>query len=218
MNRVKHCLNKMNELVNKPGEMDIIDLDLLLDYTKVCYAEILERRQSLVSSKFVNESILAYKEDTPKELPDLKPEDSSRPEPTIPQSEIQANKATSPPPKTQANSNTIPKPISEKVKVNLEQPSNQSKPPTPPSQPKAVLVDLRRLIPLNDKFAYVIELFNEGNEEYEDAINKLNLLDTYGATMDWVIANLQNRYNWDVENDLVQKFYEVIKSRFSRKS
>ncbi len=206
MNRVKHCLNKMNELVNKPGKTEIIDLDLLLDYTKIIYAEVLEHRQMLVSNHLAKESVLRYKEDNGRTENNT---DNVSAPPKTPEKQKPAENHKIPKPEN-LSQNTPEELVS--VGINFENPSEKSK------KIDIELTDLRRLIPLNDKFAYVIELFNEDNEKYEDAINHLNSLETYGNTMDWVISNLQNRYNWDVENDLVVKFYEAIKSRFDKKA
>ncbi len=217
MNRVKHCLSKMTELVNNPGKTEIIDLDLLLDYTKIVYAEVLEQRRNLVGNQIVKETVTSYKENKP--LPESviatsKPKESKidlSSELLMPQEEVKPKSPVSQPEHETSDSSSGITPTELKsVGINFENPSDKAK------TASLELIDLRKLIPLNDKFAYVIELFNEGNEEYEDAINHLNTVTTYGNTMEWVIANLQNKYNWDVENDLVVKFYDAIKSRFSK--
>ncbi len=213
MNRVKHCLNKMNELVNHPGSKDVIDLDLLLDYTKIIYAEVLEQRDNMLANKTSRDAVMRYKneetttrqqprETSPPLAPDPTPPPAPEPSPTVEPSKPKPQEKTTAPPKELKT-----------VGINFENPNAQSQ-SIPAPDPS--LYDLRKLISLNDKFAYVIELYNGNNEEYEDAINTLNKIGTYGNSMEWIISNLQNKYNWNVESDLVQKFYEVVKSRFER--
>ena len=47
MQRISNLLQKLTELSGKTGEPEIIDLDLMMDYTKVIYADLLEMRSRI---------------------------------------------------------------------------------------------------------------------------------------------------------------------------
>ncbi|MBS1782051.1 MAG: hypothetical protein JSS78_03200 [Bacteroidetes bacterium] len=53
MERIGVLLNKIKELNNK-GTQSIIDIDLMTDYTKVLYADLLEWRSKMVFSDTIN--------------------------------------------------------------------------------------------------------------------------------------------------------------------
>lgn len=261
MNRVKHCLAKMNELVNSPGKKDTIDLDLLLDYTKIMYAELLEQHRNLLANQMSRDAVIRYKNDEPNSI-GKESEASIEAAPQQPAVEAQTttnNESISDQVYAQTATNSAEQePQNHAIKEDTQEIQDQiytqpqleedhtmeqaekdvhldpnistsrtpsdlesvginfENPRKAPTKAMNQLVDLRKLISLNDKFAYVIELFNGSNEEYEDSINTLNAISTYGNSMEWVITHLQNKYNWNVESALVLKFYDAIKSRFDR--
>ncbi len=203
----------MNEIVNNPNRKDMIDIDLLIDYSKVIYSELTELKLNKLNNHEFSETAKAVKLE--KSKPGAEPSSAkSTPAPEVglskPQNIYQETKEQ----ETEVHSKPRPAPELESIGINFEGPTEFVNIP----KQNAVFEDLRKLIPLNDKFAYVIELFNGENNSYEDAINTLNQQTTYGNSMEWIIANLQNKYNWNVENDLVQNFYETIKNRFIKKS
>ena len=78
MQRIQTLLNKISELSNKQGDTDIIEIDLMLDYTKVLYADLLEwkSKTSFTSSLEipdtapVTESTITNTEQIPSEEPE----------------------------------------------------------------------------------------------------------------------------------------------------
>ncbi len=192
----------MNEIINNPNQNDLIDIDLLIDYSKVIYSELTDLKHNKLNNQEFMETAKEVKQDikaTSKEESRVLPEPKNEETKSLNSESIEVE---------------MPKPDAapelEELGINFEGTKDFENVP----KTGVTYEDLRKLIPLNDKFAYVIELFNGENNSYEDAINSLNLHTTYGNTMEWIIANLQNKYNWNVENDLVQNFYETIKKRF----
>lgn len=49
MERIQSLLNKLQNLASQTGERQIIDIDLMLDYTRVIYADLLEAKSDLMA-------------------------------------------------------------------------------------------------------------------------------------------------------------------------
>ena len=74
--------------------------------------------------------------------------------------------------------------------------------------------DLKTHIGINKKFSFISNLFAGSNENYNDAINTLNnCLD--GDQARSILGDIAEKNNWDVENETVVTFVDLVERRYS---
>lgn len=73
-------------------------------------------------------------------------------------------------------------------------------------QPKLV-------IPLNDKFRFINELFAQNSAEYNIAMEQLNNLRNWSDT-EIYLNSLRSLYAWNENKEIVNYFYMLVKKRF----
>lgn len=79
---------------------------------------------------------------------------------------------------------------------------------------KLPITDISKVIGINDKFQFANELFAGNMQEYSVAVQQLNSLESLEAAMDY-FSNLQMLYAWDLENQTVKRFLELVDRRYS---
>lgn len=75
--------------------------------------------------------------------------------------------------------------------------------------------DIKLAITLNDKLLYVKDLFNGYNLAYSEAIEILNRFNTFDEAMRFLKTNYVLKNNWDSKPATTEKFYELLKRRYS---
>ncbi len=90
-----------------------------------------------------------------------------------------------------------------RLEKSAEESSNQNK-----------ISDLKQGINLNDKLLYIKDLFNGYNLAYSEAIDLANKLPDFKAADDFFQRNYAKQYNWSEKPSTVNKFYELLKSKF----
>jgi hypothetical protein len=75
--------------------------------------------------------------------------------------------------------------------------------------------DIKLAITLNDKLLYVKDLFNGYNLAYSEAIEILNRFNTFDEAMRFLKTNYVTKNNWDSKPATTEKFYELLKRRYS---
>ncbi len=75
--------------------------------------------------------------------------------------------------------------------------------------------DLRKGIGINDRFAFVRELFRGDEAAYERSIKTINNFGIYTEAEYWMSRELKLKLGWDEQNETVQHFYQLVKRRFS---
>ena len=73
--------------------------------------------------------------------------------------------------------------------------------------------DLKSSIDINKKFSFITNLFNGSNEAYNAAINQLNNCSD-GDQARLVLAELLTKNNWEVEDQTVTSFVEIVERRY----
>lgn len=148
MQRVKTLLQKISDLSQKGEALSQIEVDLLLDYTRVIYADLLEYKSRLNFNNHIEKA---------SQLHD---------------------------------------------KTNITEPN--------PKIAAVNSVSIGNKIGINDKYLFIIELFNNNKDEYEECITVLSEFASYTNAFAWLSA----KYTWDDENDTVQSFYSILKSSY----
>lgn len=80
------------------------------------------------------------------------------------------------------------------------------------SQP---LADLKRSIGINERFAFINELFQGDQQLYHQSIERINSLNVYDQAKNIIHQELMGQLNWKEDNPRFQEFDELIKRRFN---
>jgi hypothetical protein len=75
--------------------------------------------------------------------------------------------------------------------------------------------DLRKGIGINDRFAFVKELFRGDDAMYERSIKTINGFNIYSEAEYWIARELKHKLGWDDSNETVNHFYHLVRRRFS---
>ncbi len=73
---------------------------------------------------------------------------------------------------------------------------------------------LKDSIPLHKKFAFINELFDGNSNDFNEAISLIDECSDYHKAIQLVKEKYFRRYNWDLENNEVKDFYELLSQRF----
>jgi hypothetical protein len=207
MQRIRTVLQKLTELAQRNPDRSLIDVDLMLDYTRVIYADLLELRGGMTYKPQLNineptlDELTTSMAATP-EAPAAKPQ-SVTPEPATASAPIPAT-----PP--------IPVPPTQPAKAPLQIPVAQEEPakplaPLPPLPPiTKPAKDIRRFIDLNDKYLFLSELFNNDMRTYEDMMNEISACASKQEAQQLLGAKFQDEANsaYSSFQQVLDRFFE----------
>jgi len=77
------------------------------------------------------------------------------------------------------------------------------------------ITDLKQAINLNDKLLYIKDLFNGYNLAYSEAIDILNRYSSFAEAEDFLRTNYATKNNWETKEPTVEKFYGLLRRRYS---
>lgn len=77
------------------------------------------------------------------------------------------------------------------------------------------LVDLKLSIGINERFAFINELFKGDQQLYHQSIDKLNSMQVYEDAQHLIHHELMQKLNWDENNSRLQEFNKLVKRRFN---
>jgi hypothetical protein len=77
----------------------------------------------------------------------------------------------------------------------------------------AKVVDLKKVIPLHEKFHYTSELFGKNNDHYAQFVEAMNTKQTWKEA-EGLLAQAASMYKWDPENKTALQFIALIQRRF----
>ena len=78
---------------------------------------------------------------------------------------------------------------------------------------KQPISNIKNAIGINEKFAYLKDLFKNNINEYNAALDKLNNFENYEEAEDF-FQELKNKYNWDPESKAFQGLAELLNRRY----
>jgi hypothetical protein len=73
--------------------------------------------------------------------------------------------------------------------------------------------NIKSAIGINEKFAYLKDLFKNNVNEYNDALDKLNNFESYGEAEDY-FQELKSKYSWDPESKSFQGLADLLNRRY----
>lgn len=183
--RIPTLLQKITELARQEDKATVLEIDLMMDYTRVLYADLMEWRNRVA----LTDSLAA---------PAIQQQAPATPPPQITvAAEPIAGSATQPSP--------YQAPVTEKIDPIQTLENN------PPQQRG----DIRTLIGINDKYQYISELFGNNKDAYNEVLDELNSLDDYEEALGWLQAKVVAQYNWEDESMTVQSFYGTLSQFFT---
>ena len=75
---------------------------------------------------------------------------------------------------------------------------------------------LRQSIDINERFKFISELFNNETEVYDNAIKRLDDMESFQDGIQFVSGHLASKYNWNMEKDTEKQFMKLVKRKFGR--
>lgn len=203
MQRIPTILKKVIELAEKGDSNTVIDIDLMLDYTRVVYADLLEwrGRKAFVSTLPVHEAA-EEKHEAPA---------APAPAPQIPMQEKKTEVAAPVAEEKQVISEPTPVITPQAAApVQAVKKENAAKPATPAH-------DIRQSIGINDKYLFMSELFGNNRDEYENAMDKINAFENYRDAENWFYNNISLVNGDDDDNGTLELFRGVLHLFFNTK-
>ena len=183
MQRIKMLLQKINEIANKGDKASLIEIDLMMDYTRVLYADLSEIRSKLVfkaAVPVVATTPTAEKVEEPKQ-------------------EVIAAPVIEQPKDEETKQGTVTSTIVEQPIVTIPEPIvRTSKSP------------IEQLVGINDKYQFISELFNNNTELYETTIKEIGDFDSNQQAIDWLSTNFSwNKEDNTVQSfySIINRYY-----------
>lgn len=217
--RIQQLLLKLQELSNDKRRKSAVDIDLMLDYARVIYADLLELKKN--TPILHTEQLIVHQPEQNVTTPtgNTSDEDLVTETPEAIQQDIE---------KLEKNSNSAiafepPHPnLNEGDSINTPGPIVEEQPEPPASEPVIIPAspvkskyDIRNVIGLNDKYLFLNELFDNHKSDYEDLLDKINAMKNLEAAQQWVKEQALTKSVWDEENAIVQDFLGILKKHFS---
>lgn len=184
--RIPTLLQKISELAAQPERRTAIDVDLMMDYTRVLYADLLEWRSRLPAS--VSSA----------------PPPPPSPPPTPPKEPTLAELAEAMEHQKPATSGAPPIATPKVPPVSPQATSA----PAQASYEK----DIRGMIGINDKYQIMSELFGNDKVAYEQALDFINQARNETVALNWLREQL---WITEEHSDAAQIFFEIV-GRFFR--
>lgn len=190
MQRILTLIDKIKELHERPN-ISAIEIDLMMDYTRVLYADMLEWRNKVSFTQNLNSGTTQKPVSQPLPSEPLPAVLEVHPEKTAPAIELDITSIHYEP-------ETATEP-------QIEQPPSMR----PPAR------DIRKTVGINDKYQFISELFGNNKDAYEQVMSDLNRFDNEEEALTWLHESLYGQYNWDTESPVVQSFYMLLSDFFS---
>lgn len=196
MERVSLLLQKIKDLQSRNA--GILEIDLMLDYTRVLYADLLEWRQKAVFNQAVSPI-----QGKPQEHPGIHPPEHGTEEEITPEEEILPDISASP---------TEPDDASAQYKSFKEENKSpviffETKPP--------VHKDIRKHIGINEKYQFIHELFSDDTGSYEEIIGEINSFESEGEAISWLNKSVFKQFGWKEDSEAVHQFFQIISHFFA---
>lgn len=74
--------------------------------------------------------------------------------------------------------------------------------------------NIRRSLGINQRYMFLRELFGNNSEDFEKALERLEGFDNQASARIYLEERFSVKYEWDMESEEVQEFYEVLERRF----
>lgn len=99
---------------------------------------------------------------------------------------------------------TLNQRFEEPVHSNTVAAINESKP----------ISDLKNNININQKYMFVHDLFEGNEQEYEDALDEVELTGSFDASVQLLVQRYAKKYTWDMNSEEIKELLKVVFKRF----
>jgi len=238
--RIQSILQRLQELYYAKHQKSAIDIDLMLDYTRVMYADLLALKQNIAPSPgnmSPGEDISGSKDGERATIskteslenkgePTIQPvqavvenEITESPEQQVSELILEEERGISfEPPHPVNHADVIDEVLVEEDPV-INEPVENIEITVPVISKEiasaAAARDIRSGIGINDKYLFLNELFNNHKTEYEETLDHINRFSGYEEAHNWLSANAAVNNKWTEEDETVQSFLSVLKKHFS---
>lgn len=211
MQRIRTVLQKLTELAQRNPDRTLIDVDLMLDYTRVIYADLLELRGGMnyKPQLNINEPTLDELSTSMSAAPEVTDIIEEPAPPAPPPAPVVIKEAEQTPVAPTPTPADIPAPVQPNPAMTIEPPKPLAPlPPLPPTAKPAK--DIRRFIDLNEKYLFLSELFNNDLRAYEETMNELSACADKQQAQQLLGAKFQDESNsaYDSFQQLLDRFFE----------
>lgn len=144
--------------------------------------------------------------------PEGPPKPTPREEQTAPAQEVKPT--TTPEPEPTPQPTPVKEPVShtEELRRVLEERTVPSQPAQSSSNSRLTKLN----IGLNDRIAFVKQLFMGSQEDYQRVISQINTMDEYGETIDFIKNVVKPDYDWSSVEETEQRLLDLVANRFNR--
>lgn len=210
-NRIQMLIGKLLERINDNTEKSVLDMDLMLDYTRVIYADLLDWKTKIQNQEAMdklgvqvlagNKSQFEAKEgsgivmEVPIHTATAPVLNASAP--TEKETEIPENTTT-------IASHTT----TEIADVDASDTSNEVA-----TEPQAR--DFRNWIGINDRYLFMNELFDNNKFDYESLFDFINQCQDKKHAEEWLEKEYLQNKKWNREDKTVELFYGLLHQFFS---
>jgi|GEM_PF-1056876 len=208
--RIATLTQKLSALGANISTRGLIDVDLMLDYTRVLYADLTELRQEMTARTQMHiheptldeltEAMLAAEENEAEEENDLLPE---------------------PPPPAQfpTMQQATPQPVVAPLETPAPQPErNAALPPRPLPGMAPKKLKFEDLVGINDRYLFQQELFHNDHVLYHKAIEEINSGNNINDVNEWLERHVPGHRHWDLYSEAGSTFYALLNRFFEQQA
>lgn len=222
--RISIIAQKLSSLGANVTTRGLIDVDLMLDYTRVLYADLLELRQSMTAHQEMHineptldeltEAMMAAEAEEEEVLLEAEPEPKAESQPAQKPEPLRR----SPEPVTQSQTRqefeaAIPHHETHQPIVPAA-PFLQKPHPMPAPVSKKLLFE--DMIGINDRYLFQQELFHNDHVLYHKAIEAINNAGSMEEVNDWLQNQVTGHRNWDLYGEAGSTFYAILNRYFEQ--
>ena len=213
MQRIETLLQKVMEMSARGSKNTVIDIDLMMDYIKVVYGDLLEMRSRAVFTSDMPQKVTEEASPTPPKASSVistitpSPVEEQQPVPEVIHEEPAEEEPVAP--------------ITEETEIiATEQPSPGQEPvwvEVPPVYNFPEKHDIRKVIGINDKYTFISELFGDDKEMYEKTLDEISKMETHEEALEWTKENMLFTDDADGQKETAQLFYDTLSKFFSER-
>lgn len=232
-NRINLLLSKLYERLSDKNGITAIDIDLMLDYTRVIYADLLGLKKENYSPEPRKDPVPLFPAaEVEKAGQDVKESggifiEIPKPKKDIIHTEDGITEELREAPAETRTQHTVPQPETEDGEIyNAHDKAGNTGPEAPDagaSQAEPVQdsgqskekEDIRTLIGINDRYLFMNELFHNNKFDYESVLDYINQSSGKDAVEQWLKKEYLDNKKWNREDNTVDLFYGTVYKYFS---
>lgn len=209
-NRIQILIGKMLERINDSAEKSVLDLDLLLDYTRVIYADLLDWKNKLQNQEALEKLGVKAIAGNKSQFEAKEGSGIVMEVPINTTSAPISNAITDTELETQISETNAASFTTMEV-ADSKEVSNESNVVATVPQAR----DFRNWIGINDRYLFMNELFDNNKFDYESLFDFINQCQDLKQAEEWLDKEYLQNKKWNREDKTVELFYGLLHQFFS---